>query len=616
MANSLKFLKGTRDNFDALAEKINTSFYVVEDIDKVMNGEEEVDVVRYSLYLGSTLIADGVSKAVVDALELRIDALEELVGSESVADQIAAEIKKIEDAYKAADEALQANIDGLKIKALDANEIADLQDNNVKEAYKLVNKDGNAVSESAVIKIYKDSALAEVVLTDEKPSDVEGEDPIKGQFLKFTYNLADGAESDVYVDVSTFLVQSEFGDGLVVSEAGIVSVKLAATSAENKNFLTMEEGALAVRSIDTNATVLQKDLKVAGLSTQFGAGNYKNNDVITAGTDIYTILENILCKELYPTSVSYGTANITTSVAAPTINLTKTGTQIYGTSVSVSSVTCGALSVQTTANSVSNLSYGYSALDDDSADSTATTISKGVTSSITDATYDLSLSFTGFNNQTAITATGESQSACKITNQAIGFVTMGSNTITASVTGPEVKGVADAIESGYTVSNLGKTESGKTYSGKTALNRTCPRPSKTASTTVTGVLPCYSNVSGETLIDNATVQMSLITGTTFEITVPSEVAFNKHFMFDFPADRTVTSFKTKDTEGKWVDFKAAYSQQQFDGNTEIFIEKTINGVTMKYRRLQTEGDFQGAGPYQIVLSKNLNSATLDSVIKS
>ena len=34
--------------------------------------------------------------------------------------------------------------------------------------------------------------------------------------------------------------------------------------------------------------------------------------------------------------------------------------------------------------------------------------------SITDATYDLAVSFTGFNGQTSITATGEGKDACKI----------------------------------------------------------------------------------------------------------------------------------------------------------------------------------------------------------
>ena len=619
MANSLNFLKGTRNNFDAIAEKVATSFYVVEDIDSVLNGEETMEVTRYSLYLGSTLIADGVSKAIVDALEVRIASLEGLVGNDSVADQIAAEIKTIKEAYEAADKTLQDNIAAIKVEKLTAEKIAELNDANVYEAYELVGANGKL---GETIKIYKDSALKKVELVDSQP--VENEDPIEGQFLKFEYKLADGSDSIVYLNVSDFLVESEFGNGLIVSDAGVVSVKLAAATAKNtdalvasgKNFLEMEDGALAVRSVDTDSTVLQKDLKIAGLSGQFGAGNYSNNQVIPAGTDIYTILQNILCKELYPSGVTYSTANISSSIGAPTINLTKTGTQIYGTSVSVSSVTCAAVSVKTTDNTVSNLTYGYSSTDDDVADSTETTISKSVTSSITDATYDLSLTFVGFNGQTEITATGESSSACKISNASIGYVTMGNNIITAAETGPVVKGVADAIPSGYTVSNLGNTDSTKTYSGKTKLDKTLPRPANTAATTVVGVLPCYCNVSGETFLEDVTKQMSLITGKTFTLTVPSEVAAKKHFMFDFPADRTVSSFKVKDLQGNFVAFEAAYSQQQFDNDgKEIFIEKTINGFTMKYRRLQTTGSYVGDGEYEITLSTNLNTATMDSVIK-
>lgn len=61
------------------------------------------------------------------------------------------------------------------------------------------------------IDIYKDSSLKSVALN--------------GQTLNFTYILADGSESTVGVDVSTFLAESEFNDGLQVN-GGVVSVKL------------------------------------------------------------------------------------------------------------------------------------------------------------------------------------------------------------------------------------------------------------------------------------------------------------------------------------------------------------------------------------------------------
>lgn len=81
---------------------------------------------------------------------------------------------------------------------------------------------------SANIVVPKDQHLRHVELVNQRPADTEhGEtDPVSGNFLKFTYVLNNGTESDVYVDVSAFLSESEFGDGLEVSNAGVVSVKL------------------------------------------------------------------------------------------------------------------------------------------------------------------------------------------------------------------------------------------------------------------------------------------------------------------------------------------------------------------------------------------------------
>ncbi len=497
---------------------------------------------------------------------------------------------------------------------------------NVKEAYGLFDEDGK--QSGATINIYKDSSLKSVELVSEKPAEgEEGQEgyvpSATGQFLKFTYLTTEGQDNDVYLDVSSFLSESEFGHGLDVSSDGVVSVNVANATKTNtsalvdsgKNFLEFEADgdgnkALAVRSIDTDSTVLQKDIVVAGMTDQFGAGNYANGNVIKAGTDVYTILQNILCKELYPESVTSTQGNITSSVAQPTISLSQSGTVTYGTPCTLNSVTCGALTVTPTPSTVTGLTYGYSAADDDKADSSGTTITKNVTSSITDATYDLAVSFTGFNGQTGITTTGAGKDACKIENTALGFITMGENKISVTQTGPAVMGEIEKIESGYTVSNLGNTDASKKYSAVSALSKQLDRPTSTQSQTITGVLPCFYNISNGALVDNATTQMSLTTGKTFtEISVPSEVKAQKHFMFDFPADRTVSTFKVKDLQGNYVTFEAAYTQ-----DTEV--EKEINGIRMKYKRLQTTGSFVGDGMYQIELSTNLNTATINNVVKN
>lgn len=81
------------------------------------------------------------------------------------------------------------------------------------------------------IDIYKDSSLKSVALN--------------GQTLNFTYILADGSESTVGVDVSTFLAESEFKDGLQVIDH-VVSVKIDPSSEE---FLTVGKDGVKLAGV-------------------------------------------------------------------------------------------------------------------------------------------------------------------------------------------------------------------------------------------------------------------------------------------------------------------------------------------------------------------------------
>lgn len=105
------------------------------------------------------------------------------------------------------------NANSYSIKKLTSDEVNALGEANVREAYQLVDKDNTKSGE--IIKIYKDSSLKEVKLD--------------GQNLQFTYILANGSEQTVPVDISAFLAESEFGDGLEVVNH-IAKVKKDATS--------------------------------------------------------------------------------------------------------------------------------------------------------------------------------------------------------------------------------------------------------------------------------------------------------------------------------------------------------------------------------------------------
>ena len=139
---------------------------------------------------------------------------------------------------------------------------------NVKEAFKLVDEKG--VQAGAQINVYKDSALKSITL--------EGAEGAK-QELVYTYTLADGTEEVVRVDVSKFLVEAEFKNGLEVSSVdGTVSVKIDEAS---ESFLSVSESGVKLSGVQ-NAI----DGKVSGLNANVSSaegGKVKVNVVEAAG---------------------------------------------------------------------------------------------------------------------------------------------------------------------------------------------------------------------------------------------------------------------------------------------------------------------------------------------
>lgn len=148
---------------------------------------------------------------------------------------------------------------------------------NVKEQYKLQQTVNGVTSiEGEPINIYKDGSLDSVEL--------------ENQELVFKYNLATGKQSVIRVDVSTFLAESEFKDGLQLTD-NVISVKLGqglefggetgenqsikvridSTSSDAEKFLSV--GANGVKISGVQAAI---DAKIAALdfADTAAAGEY------------------------------------------------------------------------------------------------------------------------------------------------------------------------------------------------------------------------------------------------------------------------------------------------------------------------------------------------------
>lgn len=158
---------------------------------------------------------------------------------------------------------------------------------NVKEAYQLVQTvDGHDTNIDVQIPIYKDQTLKSVELV------AEDDNNKKGQFMKYTYINADGADTIVYVDCSKLLAESEFKNGLALSDAGEVSVKIDATS---ESFLTVGEGGVKLSGVQnainaakteiiggaTNTTLKALEDKLAEEATRAKGAEKANADKIT-----------------------------------------------------------------------------------------------------------------------------------------------------------------------------------------------------------------------------------------------------------------------------------------------------------------------------------------------
>ena len=140
---------------------------------------------------------------------------------------------------------------------------------NIQEAYRLVY--GNSTTAiGKQINIYKDSALKEVYLGTQSdtvnPSTGEVTKQQSGdpQSLNFVYHLTDNTYSITKVDVSKFLSESEFADGLQVANH-VVSVKIDSSSEKDSQgtpayFLTVGSGGIKVSGIKAEI-----DRKIAAL---------------------------------------------------------------------------------------------------------------------------------------------------------------------------------------------------------------------------------------------------------------------------------------------------------------------------------------------------------------
>jgi hypothetical protein len=354
-----------------------------------------------------------------------------------------------------------------------------------------------------------------------------------------------------------------------------------------------------VEEIKTSSKKLSAPIVVAGLSESIG--NVENGMQFDTEDSIEDILRELLCKEIYPT-VSLTTVNPTLSFGGITSWGSSNHSRIMkiGSDLNLKSVTIGSASISDGYRVGSGFTWGYSSTDDSDVDNGENNPSSISAETSLNGNYTLTETYSPTTIGSPRTVvSSENYEDVKFGEGSV-KIALGTNTITFSASSPSGSYKHPEYPEYYVVSNLGKTDVNKKLSKSGEINATLNSiTDNSKSITVIGVYPVYTNIKSDSLVDGME-EMDLIDSDTIELIVPSEVASQKHFTFDYPSSHEVISFMVKDVGGNFVDFASAYNKESET------ITKTINGEVVSYKRFITTGKLQGVSTYKIKLSKPLS----------
>lgn len=426
------------------------------------------------------------------------------------------------DGVAADDKVLSLGEDKLISATLDLDYYEDAETGDKK--IRLLGKDNVVLGEVDAAPFIKDGMLdnVEVVTKEIEVTTGEGDEAvtetISKKYIEFTWNVEgeDGELKSDLIAIEDLVISYAAGNGINISDAYEISIKLAADTESKRNFLEVDADGLRMSKIDTSATILQEDITVAGISGTLGTGSYKNGSVISAGTSIYEILKNILCKREFPSAKVSNNGGLTSAYAAPSFTLTNSGKTVeVGTSATVSEVVGYDPSNTPTSRQYSGFSYGYG-YDGVDAEGKDTIIKVSGTNknpssvpvsgiTLKEGTFTLTRTYNGFGLEgaalTSSSTSTEASTSCKIVADSSLIVKEGDNTVTFSMSGPGHYGKIVASPKYYIISNLGDTSADKVVAAQAETEFNPTATTGTKSLTVTGAYKYYIGYAASVPVD-------------------------------------------------------------------------------------------------------------------
>ena len=399
-------------------------------------------------------------------------------------------------------------------------------------------------------------------------------------------NLTDSTLEDVY-------------QGMVVSVVEDNSLYILLTDADANREWKKVGSDIDIEELKSSTKKLSAPITVAGLSGSIG--NVSNGKTYTTDNTVEDILRDLLCKEIYP-SVSLSDNNPELSfdglIGATASN--HESIMEVGSILNLNPVTVGTASISNGSRRGTGFTYGYSSANDGKKDGDGNPPAISASTSLV-GLYILTEIYSPTSIGTARTSvSSEKNEDVKFAAGSV-VIGLGENKISFEAISPSGSYSHPEYPEYYVVSNLGNTNKDKKLSKSSVVNKTLNSIKSTASISVTGVYPVYVNIGSGQLVEE-TEKMPLTTSDTIVFEdVPSEVASNIHFTFDYPASHSVVSFEIKDLKGNFVPYSATYETES-DEN----IIKVVGGKNISYKRFTTTGKLQGEGTYKITLSKGLD----------
>ena len=373
----------------------------------------------------------------------------------------------------------------------------------------------------------------------------------------------------------------------VMSATDKVKVDKIVTNGDGNKYLT-DNGNYQELIEDTTETIKTTDaIPVAG-GPLADLLNKAGINSISPDTSMQDLFISLFTKELWPTNLVFKEGTVSAAIAAPSFTLSSTNLVEVGATVTIGKTTLSVATMSTTARTYSGFTYGYSSTNDNTKDSSNTTITVNASNA---ALNSVNYTMKRTTNGSVENATANTNPAQVTLNSKTFKAIEGTNTVKVDITGPTANATFASMPVYYACSNLGKTSEEHKSVAKDTITKTSATPSNSKTLNVTGVYPYYTNK------DNITTfaKLGLTTNKTLDVTFVAETASNKH-AFKIPAKFNVTKITLLNTlSGKYED----YSVSRFSVTTETI---NVQGTNVQYKVYTRNDGTNGSSSFKITFA--------------